>query len=282
MRPTAAALLLFLGGPTGALAAAPEADYIAARDAAISRIAKMEARNATANASALNRQALAGLERRLRAIVGGLSVQPYPATGEIAIDTLSTNEVGAGGLDALRFATEDAAQQVHVTTEGLLARWLSKPADWWTRTRKTPPPAEAALADPDFYSRAIGVDAALTKMAELPVVKPAGAEFVFALLGGWAQEAGPNPDQRIIVALRRGGKVYIAQEKARAYRPIAACEAVWREAERKAADAASGDMLMARAERDFRACYAERLQKAEFFPALTKEAQGIADRFRGP
>ncbi|MGJ0506952.1 MAG: hypothetical protein ACR652_07380 [Methylocystis sp.] len=296
MKSSPLALLLALTGLPVAAAATPEADYIAARDAAIAKLARIEAKNPGADTSKLDQQALKGLEGRLASIIGGLSITPYPATGKIAFDTLSKNEVGSGGLDALRFSTADGSQQVTVTTDGLLARWLSKPEDWWRKTSKTPPPIEAALANPEFYTYAVGVDAALTKTVDLTVATPAGAADAHALLGGWAQDVGPNPEQEIVVALRKGGKLFIAQEKARSYRPIPACEAIWTEAQRKAdatyksyADGgardqklmAAYDALQGDADKAYRACYAERLPRAEFYPALAKEAQAVADRFRG-
>ncbi len=296
MRPASlAALLLALACPA-AFAATPEADYIAARNAAVAKIARLEAKNPSADIDKTNRQALSELEGRLKAVVGGLSVKPYPETGKIAFDSLSKNDVGSGGLDALRFATADGGQQAYVTTDGLLTRWLSQPEEWWRKTSKTPPAIEAALVNPEFYTYAIGIDAALTETAGLKIEKPPGAEFVHALLGGWAQDIGPNPDQEIIVALRRGGKVYIAQEKAHAFKPIPACEAIWTEGQRKAEDiykkytdggakdeklATAHEAVQTKADTTYRACYAERAPKADFFPALVREAQAIADRFKG-
>lgn len=294
MRPAPLAPLLL--AIAAAHAASPEGDYISARDTAMARIAKLEARNSGADTSKMNQQALAELEGRLQAIVGGLSVKPYPANGKIAFDTLSKNEVGSGGLDALRFATVDGEQQAYVTTDGLLTRWLSQPEAWWRKVSKTPPAIDAALANPDFYTYAIGVDAALTKSADLTIEKPAGTTYARALLGGWAQDIGPNPEQEIIVALRKGGKVYIAQEKARTYKPIPACEAIWTEAQRKAEEiykkytdggatdgklAAAHEAIQSKADAVYHSCYAERLPKADFFPELVKEAQEIANRFKG-
>lgn len=293
MRPAQIALLLLLIGLTAAHAAQPEADYIAARDAAIARIARIEAKNRDADASKINQQALAALETRLKSIIGGLSVKPYPASGKIAFDTLSKNEVGSGGLDALRFSTEDDAQQVCVTTDGLLARWMRQPANWRPKSSQTPT-VEAALANPEFYTAAVGVDAALTKTADLPIEKPSGARLAHALLGGWAQDVGPNPDQELVVAVLRGDKLYIAQEKAQTFRPIPACEAVWTEAQRKSEETykkytdggsrdqklmAAYDAIQGGADKAYHACYAERLSKADFFPALVKAAQAVADRF---
>lgn len=298
MRPALVALPALFLGATLAFAGTPEEDYIAARDAAIAKIKTFEAKNPGRDAGKMEEKALADLDRRLQAVVGPLSVKPYPAKGKLAIDALSENEVGAGGLDALRFARgEDDVQQVYVTTDSLLAKWLSKPEDWWTKKSKTPPAIGEALATEDFYTYAIGADAAFSKTADLPIASPDGATFAVAMLGGWAQDVGPNPNQEIIVALQKGGKVYIASEGAKKFKKISACEAMWKGAEAKAeaiykkyTDGGAKDQevfdsynaVQDKADKDYRACYAERTPKEAFFPALRREAQEIADRFKGP
>lgn len=296
MRPARLALPLLFLVVGAAPAATPEDDYIAARDAAIAKIKKVEAKNPSADTSKMDGKALADLEKRLQAIIGPLDVKPYPEKGKIAFDSLSENNVGSGALDALRFSTEDDSHQAYVTTDGLLVRWLSKPEEWWTKIRKTPPTVEEALANPELYTYAIGVDAAWAKTADLPIARPQGTSHAVALLGGWAQDVGPNPAQEIIVALRKDGKLYLAQEEARSYKPIPACEAVWTEGQRKAdeilkkySDSGSKDQKIfdeysaaqAKADQDYRACYADRAPKEPYFPALVKEAQEIADRFGG-
>ncbi len=296
MRPAVCALVALFFVPSPAPAATQEEDYVAARDAAIASIKKVEAKNPDADVSKTDRKALADLEKRLQAIIGPLAVKPYLAKGKIAIETLSDNEVGGGGLDALRFGKDGDGPNVYVTTEGLLARWIAKPADWWTTKRKTPPSTDEALANPEFYTFAVGEDAAFSQTAELPIKKPAGADAALAKLGGWAQDIGPNPSQVVIVALRKGGKVYIASETAKQHKGIPACEIVWKEAGRKAdalfkkyQESAAKDEKIFNAytaeqekgDKDYRACYADRLPKEAFFPALLKEAQEIADRFGG-
>ncbi len=279
-----------------AVAGAPEEDYIAARDAAIAKIKKIEAKTPGADTSKMSGKALADLEKRLQAIIGDLEIKPYPAKGKIALGSLSDNEVGGGGLDALRFAKGEDGPQVYVTTDGLATKWIAKPEEWWTKKSKTPPSIDEALANDEFYTYAISEDAALTKTADLPIAKPEGARFAVALLGGWAQDIGPNPNQEIVVAVRRDGKVYIATQSAEKFKLISACEAVWREAEQKAeailkkyeAGGAKDEKLFnsstaeqEKGDRDYRACNMERAPKEAFFPALVKEAQEIADRFGG-
>lgn len=286
------ALLLSLAAAAGT----PEEDYVAARDAAIAKIKKLEEKKPDADVSKIDEKALADLERRLQAIIGDLAVKPYPAKGKIGFESLSDNEVGSGGLDGLRFVKGDDGPQLYVTTDGLAAKWLAKPEEWWTKKSKTPPSIDEALATDEFYTYAVGEDAAFSKTANLPIAKPEGATFAHALLGGWAQDIGPNPDQQIIVAIRKDGKIYIAEEKAKKFKPVAACDAVWKESETKAdaifkkyqdggaKDQKTFDSYTAaqeKGDKDYRACYAERTPKEAFFPALTEEAQAIANRFSG-
>ena len=288
------ALPALLLGLTAAAAGTLEAEYVAARDAAIARLKRVEAKDRDA-ASKMEQKALADLDARLQTVIGPLAVPPYPAKGKLALDTLFENDVGAGALDALRFSREgDTIQQVFVTTDGLMTRWLAKPADWWAGKQKTPPSIEEAVASEEFYTPAISPDAALTKTADLAVKPPAGATFARAMLGGWAQESGPNPNQEIILALRRDGKIYFASEPAKAFKELPACEKVWTDAmgkaealQKKYAEGGAKDekllddynKISGKAEGDYRACYRERLPGEPFFPAILSQAQEMADRF---
>ncbi|MCC3244619.1 hypothetical protein LG047_04650 [Methylocystis sp. WRRC1] len=296
MRQTPLALLALVLTLASAFAATPEEAYLAARDAAIAKIKKLEAKQGAEDAVGKEQQkALADLEKRLQGIIGDLAVKPYPAKGKINIDTLSENEIGFGMLDTLRFSQEDNGAQAIVTTDGLLDHWLRTQSQWWKKTDKSAPDAESALKSDDFYTEAIGSDAAFTKTADIPIMKPEGAVFAVALLGGWAQDIGPNPSQEIIVALRRGGKVYIATEAAKGAEKIPACDAIWKDAESKAEKILQkyneGGMkdeklfdestaAQTKGDDDYRACYAARAPKEAFFAALTREAQEIADRFK--
>ena len=292
---TVFATLLCLSLACAAHAASPEEAYIAAHEAAIAKIKKLEAKKGAEKAvEKENESALADLEKRLRAIIGDLAVKPYPATGKIAQSGLSENEVGSGGIDALRFAKADDGPQVYVTTEGFLAKFVKKPEEWWKQAKKRPPSVEDAFHTDEFYTYAIGVDAAFSRIAEIPLKSPQGATIAAALLGGWAQDVGPNPNQELLVVIRKGGKVYFATETAKSYKDIPACETIWKDAQAKAetlykkyADGGAKDqktldaynVVNDRADRDYRACYAEKTPKAAFFPSLVEEAQSVANRF---
>jgi len=296
MRQTPLALLALALTLASAFAATQEETYLAARDAAIAKIKKLEAKQGAEDAVGKEQQkALADLEKRLQGIIGDLEVKPYPAKGKINIDSLSENEIGFGMLDSLRFAQEDNGAQAIVTTDGLLEHWLRAQSQWWKKKEASAPNAETALATDEFFTEAIGADAAFTKTADIPITPPEGATFAVALLGGWAQDIGPNPSQEIIVALRKGGRVYIAIEGAKKAERIPDCDAIWAEAQSKVEKLLKkyneGGMkdekvfdestaAQARGDDDYRACFAAHAPKESFFPALTREAQEIVDRFK--
>ena len=82
--------------------------------------------------------------------------------------------------------------QIVVTTDGLLDRWLRAPADWWKKARKTPPGAEAALHDDDFFTQAVGSDATFGKTADIPITRPASTPAI-AMLKTFAPSARMPP-----------------------------------------------------------------------------------------
>jgi hypothetical protein len=266
-----------------ARAASPEDDYIAARDAAIGRIKTLEAKKADeAAVDEAQTTALADLGRRLQEIIGDLDVAGYPKKGVVNLEALSPGDVGFEMLDALRLRQGDFGPQIVVTTDGLLDRWLRAPAGWWKKERKTPPVAEAALRDEGFYTPAVSSDSAFTKTADIPISKPAGASFAVALLGGWAQDIGPNPNQEIVVALRKDGKTFIATGNAEKIPPIPACAAIWNKIDDARTKGKTtpeqttpeqDDKVDAR----YRACIGREAPKQAFFAGLIKKAQAIAD-----
>src|ERR1700689_2968140 len=86
----------------GALAASPEADYLEARDKAIAEVKALE--NSKASQSAIDAamdKALADLTKRLKDIVGPVSVKGFPGAGTLNLDTLSEHQVGYGDLDGV-------------------------------------------------------------------------------------------------------------------------------------------------------------------------------------
>jgi len=117
------------------------------------------------------------------------------------------------------------ADVVVVTTEGLLRHWLQAHKDWW-KDNPLPVDPEAAFRSDTFYSMAVGMGAAFSGLAELPVDKPAGA-IAAALLGTRSNGGVIWPPGRVAVAVMKGGKVHVADvELSTQFGPAAACDAL--------------------------------------------------------
>jgi len=288
-------LALFAGG---AVAASPEDDYVAARDKDIARIKHLVAANADdKKVQAEQDKMIADLQSRLDAIVGPFAVAGYPTAGKMTLETLSDGDIGFGQLDGMVHSAGDDGPQVIVTTRGLVDRWLRDRSAEKDAELRLPADLDAALRDNNFYTFAVTEDAAFGKTAELAPAKPAGADFVVAALGGFAQDIGPNPRQEIVVTLQKNGRVYIASQVAKtAIGKIDACETIWTAATKtseelwKAYEKAGSkdDKLLderSKAEDDgdkaYRACLVAKTPQQPYYPALVAEAQEIVDRLAG-
>ena len=293
-----AAILFFLSlYATGAPAASPEDAYLAARDGAITKIKQLEAAKADEPAiSAEDEKARSDLEARLRDIIGPVSVKGFPTAGKLNLESLTESDVGFGMLDGLAYSAGEE-DEVVVTTRPLLSAWLKGKAGERDKDLRLPADAVAAARLDAFFAQAIASDATFSKMADLPMAKPASVDFVMAKLGQFVQDIGPNAAGQIVMALGRGNRVYVAKVPRKA--PIAkipACEAIWAEAKRKADKlqaqyAASGLKdpklfeLSTRTEdqgdKSYRACFNERSAHEPFFAGVVKEAQDLANRMAG-
>jgi hypothetical protein len=283
-------------------AAAPEDAYLAARDKYIRDLTAMEKTKASVEkVDAAHTKALADLEVKLRAIVGEVSVKGFSGAGKINMESLTNSNVGSGMLDAMVYSEgSENAPQLVVTTRYLLDKWLAAAAKEKDKSDRLPSDLKSALQVDRFYTSSIGSDAAFTRNANIEVTAPSGVELVAAVLGGWAQDIGPNPDYSLIVTLVKDGKVYIGSMQPKtAIGEIAACQTIWTDAQqrsekmRAAAEAAqkskkkvldtSDDIEKAeeKADKDFHACFVERAPKEAFYPSLVKEAQQFADRIAG-
>ncbi|QND55839.1 hypothetical protein HB778_03610 [Mesorhizobium huakuii] len=287
--------VMFALAGSAAFAAAPEDDYIAARDKAIAEIAAMDSANTPIETlDAANEKARADLEKRLSALLGPFTVKDFPAAGTINIESLSSSDVGFGMLDGLRHGTEDGPSIV-ASTRGLVERWLKSRAAETDADLKLPTSFDAALKLDAFYTQAIGSDAAFTSTLDFALKKPDGADMAIARLGGWAQDVGPNYDQEVVVTLVKGNSVLIAEAPATPPIPkIAACDAVWTAADaaaQKLAKQATDDSdentsdaanaAWTKGDSDFRACLGKSLPTDAAFPALQAQAQALADRMAG-
>jgi hypothetical protein len=151
------------------------------------------------------------------------------------------------------------------------------------------PPVRVFL-HPGHQHRCGGVD---LRAAADP--QAAGAAIAVALLAEESQILAIAPPDRIAVALVKGGKVFVAVVGAKTkLAPIAACDAIWTgfKAKSEAAFAAyqaselkdqksfdAGTRFESDGADALHKCWAERARGEPAFPALTRQAQALADLF---
>ena len=259
----------------GALAASPEAAYLAARDKAIAEIKALEDSKAGESAiQAAEDKAAADLEKRLRDIVGPVVVKGFPTAGRLNL-ALSVHDEEFGDLDGL--ASYSDGQDMVVTPRPLLTAWLEQMAKDEDRDRHLPTAVEAAVRQDNFYTFSVGEDAAFAKYADLPVAKPPGADLSVAALGVFQQADGPWPPDAIVATVVKGDRVFVASiHRKPPIGTIPACRALWTKAKREQATEATGQ-----GDRDYRACFSAHAAKERFFADLTREAQSLVDHLTG-
>jgi hypothetical protein len=280
----------------GALAASPEADYLEARDKAIAEVKALE--NSKASQSAIDAamdKALADLTKRLKDIVGPVSIKGFPGAGRLNLLNEAYGSLD-GSLDGVAY--DDQGSGVVVTTRSLLTAWLEGKAKDEDKESRLPTDVEAAVRQENFYTLSFGGDAAIVKFADLPVTKPAGAALAVAALGLIMQGTGYSPPDTIVATVVKGDRVFVASiPRTAPIGKIPACDAILTESSRKAdklqaeydaEDRASGlknkklfdeiSQAQDQGYTDARACFNARAPKQSFFAGLTKEAQSLVDR----
>jgi hypothetical protein len=132
----------------------------------------------------------------------------------------------------------------------------------WLRAHKNFPQATTkALGDESAYTRSISNGSAVVKFASLPIAKPAGATFAYAMLAGRTQSEIPDASDEVIVAAIADGKVYIAEGSIAPKVKVAACVA-----QKKAKP--EDDEAYAR-------CFRQRAPKEASFAQATAQAQAL-------
>ncbi len=278
MRLLATALMLLIAALAPARAASPLQDYLAARTAYEKKFKDSDIVGDQV-ARAVHERALADLETRLRKIVGPVRIEGFPE-GKINLDSLADGFEGFGLLDGLVYKSSDAKTQIVVTTDALLGQWLTAHKTWWNAKHDIPPGLEAALKSESFYTQALNTDAAFFKFVDIPLTKPADAAFAYAVLVGRAQDFGLQVPDEIIVALRRGGRLFVVSAPAAAtVAAVPTCARSYQEAEKQAlaADGDKSDRLREDAYRAFRRCFAAQATHESYFPTLVKQVQGLVD-----
>ena len=276
--------------PDAADAAAPEENYLAARDRSIKILAASRKRGTPdKQLAAQHTRALADLEQQLRRVIGTVALKGFAQPGKINLEGLVEGDQDFGMLDGLVYVSDDKKARIVVTTQDLLKSWLR--AQRSGKGERLPEGIAPALRFAPFYTRALGGGAAFGGFAEVPAWPDTG--FASALLVARAQDIGPRNPRELIVALVRGQHVYIVStDAAAAIAPMPECEALWPELKKKSDAAyeayrASGmkdkgilDRLhKAEDETDaaYRRCFAERAPRDPNFKALVAQAKGIVD-----
>lgn len=291
--------IAFLATALPAQAQNPEQRYLADRDRYIATF--KEAADAGKIDDAVNKAeeaARADLARQMQAIVGTLQMKGFAAQGKLNIETLFSDDVGFGSLDALQHASPDGKSQVLVTTVGLLDSWLEGHKTWWQTTENVPRQMNDALKTEAFYTQAFSADAAVSKYADVPVTKPAKTDFAYATLEARSQDMAPNVPVGLIITVVQAGKVYVVNAPLRpAVKPIKACDDVRKDFESKAnaalekynasnpKDEALFDRytkLQEEGTRAFLRCFAERAKGERFFAGVVKQTQALVDALPKP
>lgn len=279
--------------PDAAHAASPEDAYVAARDRYIAKL--KTAGEVDEKTAKQEESARADLEDKLRAIVGPVAVEGVPAEGKLNLDTLIEGEIGFGLIDALTYQAADDAPRLIVTTPSLARRWLVAHAKWWDNNN-VPQDLNAALKSEPFYTQAMSPDAAVSRFADIPVTRPAGASFASAMLVARRQDIGLTPPDELLVAVARADRVFLWSAPAQAKVTInPACEAIWNAA------VAAGDRayeayqksdpkdeklfeeqtrILQEGDDAYRGCFAERAAREPFYAAVVKQAQELADKVK--
>jgi vacuolar-type H+-ATPase subunit H len=292
MKHTLAIALTWLS--SAAFAATPEENYLTTRDALIAKLnPSAELKAPTDAESKEEEQARAELLKQMRTVIGSLNVKGFSGEPTYNVGSLFKGDLETGILDGLAF-TGPGNMRLVVTTKGLADRWIKSPDGLAAKEGEVPPDLPTALRQDDFYTRASSADAAVGNMGALPVTKPAGADFAFAMLTGRRQDLVPVPATEILIGAIVPPRVYVVSVPIAKINVTAACVKLFKDAEKKA-DKIINDNEKAASKRDdevvsdeaermreqgdeaMRKCFAQNLKSSPAFAKLTKQAQDIVD-----
>lgn len=276
---------------TTAFAATPEESYLAERDAFIAKLNPPGDLVAPTDAATKEmEQARATLGKRLRGVIGPLNVKGFAGEGEYTVGSLFRGDMEFGVLEGVVFKKGKETRLV-VTTVGLVEPWV-KSKDGFLEDGDTPKELTAALKLDQFYTRATIGDAAVSNMGELPVTKPAGVDFVYAMLSIRRQDTVPGPAEEMLIGMIAPPRVYIVSAPIAKIKMMVPCEKLFKDADAKA-DKMVADNEKAKARNEkivdeaekvrdqgdeaMRKCFAERVKSDPVFARLTKQAQEFVD-----
>jgi len=281
--------VLLIATVTTALAAPPAAEdrYVAARDTAIEKLSAIYDAGKFDDAAKKDEEAAtADLTAQMAAILNESARDGFGPT-KLNLGSFYKGDEDFGTLDGLRFdallgrngqkAGSNGADDKYVepralivvTTQTLFERWLHAHKEWWgDKIKNVPQQIAKALSDESFYTQAISNGSAVVKFSPLPITKPAGATFVFAMLAGRTQSELPDSADEVIVAAVANGKVYVAEGSIEPKVRIAACLA------NKKFEPQDDDRRQ-KSEDAYARCFAQRAPREASFAQATKQAQAL-------
>jgi hypothetical protein len=282
--------LMLLG--SAASAATPEETFLAERDAFIAKLNPPGDPVAPTDAASKEMErARTELAKRLRGLIGPLNVKGFTGEGDYSVGSLFRGDMEFGVLDGLVFMKGKDTRLV-VTTIGIATPWTKSP-DGFVENGDAPKDLPTALKLDDFYTRATINDAAASNMGELPVTKPAGVDFVHAMLSIRRQDIGPAPAEEMLIGAIVPPRVYILSAPIAKIRMMPACEKLFKDADAKAdkmvadnekskakSDEAIGEeseRVREQGDEAMRKCFAERVKTDPVFARLTTQAQDFVD-----
>jgi hypothetical protein len=281
--------------------------YIAARDAAITKISPLYEGNFDDAARKIEEAARADLKVQMEAILGEQRRAGYgPAA--LNLDAFYKGDEGFGMLDGLRFDAELGANgekagqngadgkyvepksHIIVTTQTLFERWLRGHKDWWDKgMTNVPQQIGAALRAESFYTQAISSDSAVINFNTLPIAAPASTTSAYAMLAGRTQDDAPDAADEVFVSALADGKVYIGFGSIEPKVRIPACTALragynkrvteaYEKFQRKEIDKKTydrSDNLRQQGEDAFKRCFTKMAPQQPAFAEATKQAQAL-------
>jgi hypothetical protein len=271
-----------------------EESYLKARDGFIAKVKDLEAAKQDNESRKQQSVAEAELTKLLQPVVGTVSIKGFATMGKANISSLSPDYMGFGILDGLRYPAPRDKGFLIATTEALLRHWLVEHKDWWgEKTANVPQQIDAALQWDQFYTQALQTDAAISRYADLPVRKPAGAKFAQAMLVARSQVLDPRAPDELLVTLTIGGRVLVVSKPAAVkVKPMPVCDKIWKDAQREAIAAQEAyiasdlkdkgsadrrDKMDEDGASAFHRCFAQRAGGQDFFAPLVRQAQTLID-----
>ena len=279
-----ATFLLLLAAVGVARAADPEAAYLAARDRA-NQIEQKAQDASVAPSKAEEARLRAAIEAQLRLLIGSQPPNGFSGPATMSPEKLLYGDIGAGALDGFSYRATDGVGSVVVTTEGLLRRWLKRTQTDFADAKFPTDPKQALQTD-NFYTRAIEIYYPVMIIEPLPIRTPASAKDALGLLMEVREDKSSQTPTNLSVMLQKGERVYIAIVQAKTkIAPDPDCARARATLEEKTEGVPLNDQkaiddfdrLAAAAEAGFQACWTQQVQRQGLSPALTKEAQQIAD-----